>query len=222
MLVSVINAREAESNRVARLLHDEVGQVLSAVGLQLGVLRLDYKETVPEIAAATTEIQRMLETAMAQVREISYELNPNIVERVGLHFALERLVARFQLAPDSAAPRLFYELNERPPSEVANSLYKIAEQALEHRMRRHQIGQVQVIVKANARMLSLEIRDSEKSFAPEHLESLEAQLALPLMRFYAERGQLTLTYRAMPGKGSHLKAVHGRTPALKEKHSASL
>src|SRR6185295_11298799 len=94
MLVSTINAREVESDRVSRTLHDEVGQVLSAVGLQLDVLRLDFQKQAPEIAPRTIEIQKMLDLAMSQVRTLSYDLNPAVVERVGLQNALDRLVGR--------------------------------------------------------------------------------------------------------------------------------
>src|SRR5215212_1530866 len=94
MLVSTITAREVDSDRVSGTLHEEVGQVLSAVGLQLDVLRLDFQEQVPEIAPRTMEIQKMLEQAMSEVRALSYDLNPAMVERVGLHNALDRLVGR--------------------------------------------------------------------------------------------------------------------------------
>src|SRR4051795_4632974 len=67
MIVSTINAREVESNRVSRLLHDEVGQVLSAVGLLMDVLRLDFSKQVPEITDRIREIQKMLDDAVEQV-----------------------------------------------------------------------------------------------------------------------------------------------------------
>ena len=96
MIVSTINAREVESNRVSRLLHDEVGQVLSAVGLLLDVLKLDYCKQVPDITDRVHEIQKMLDNAVQQVRALSYDLNPSVVERAGLQSALDRLVGRFR------------------------------------------------------------------------------------------------------------------------------
>ncbi|HYI94119.1 MAG TPA: histidine kinase dimerization/phosphoacceptor domain-containing protein, partial [Bryobacteraceae bacterium] len=81
MIVSTINARDVESNRVSRLLHDEVGQVLSAVGLLLDVLKLDYRSQIPELTERVHEIQKMLENAVQQVRSLSYDLNPSVVER---------------------------------------------------------------------------------------------------------------------------------------------
>jgi len=61
--------------RVARLLHDDVSQVLSAVGLQLDAMRMDFREQTPGIDERAAEIQCMLEQAIEQLRDISNELN---------------------------------------------------------------------------------------------------------------------------------------------------
>src|SRR3982750_2107709 len=88
MIVSAINAREVENARVSRLLHDQVGQVLSAVGLQLDVLKLDFRNQVPELTDRIHDIQKILDEAVQLIRTLSYDLNPSIVERAGLHSAL--------------------------------------------------------------------------------------------------------------------------------------
>src|SRR5260370_828178 len=92
LLVALVNERDLELARVSRLLHDEISQVLSAVGLQLDVMRMDFAPQVPEIAGRTAEIQRVLEQAIVHLRDLSYELNPSVVERAGLQSALDRLV----------------------------------------------------------------------------------------------------------------------------------
>src|ERR1017187_7867549 len=94
LLVSVMHAREQEGARISRILHDEVGQVLSAVGLQLDLLRMDLDEQSVETPSRIVDIQKVLEQAVGQVRDLSYELNPSVVERTGLQFALDRLVGR--------------------------------------------------------------------------------------------------------------------------------
>jgi signal transduction histidine kinase len=80
--------------RVARILHDDVGQVLSAIGLQIDVMRMDFVAQAPGIAERSAEIQQLLEKAIDRVRDLSFELNPATVERAGLQFALERMVGR--------------------------------------------------------------------------------------------------------------------------------
>jgi signal transduction histidine kinase len=61
--------------RIAKVLHDDVGQILSAVGLQLELLRMDFEGRAPEIGVRTTEIQQLLDRAMAQLRKLINEIS---------------------------------------------------------------------------------------------------------------------------------------------------
>src|SRR5260370_18850030 len=88
MLLSFVSERESDYARLSRFLHDEVGQVLSAVGLQLDALRLDFSSRAPELEQRTVEIQQMLEPVIGRLRDISNEVNPSVGQRVGLHFPL--------------------------------------------------------------------------------------------------------------------------------------
>src|SRR5271165_5054861 len=94
MLVAAVNQREIQLSRVSGVLHDQVSQVLSAIGLQLDVMRLDFKQQAPDIEERTAEIQEMLERVINQLRDLSFELNPSVVERAGLHAALDGLAGR--------------------------------------------------------------------------------------------------------------------------------
>jgi signal transduction histidine kinase len=58
------------------MLHDQVGQVLSAAGLQLELLRMDFEQRIPEVSTRTAEIQQLLERALVHVRALICELNP--------------------------------------------------------------------------------------------------------------------------------------------------
>src|SRR5437016_5432946 len=73
----------SERGKQARVLHDDIAQVLSAAGLQLDILRMDFAEVVPSIASRTNEIQKLLDHAVKGVRDLSYELNPSLVGGVG-------------------------------------------------------------------------------------------------------------------------------------------
>ena len=74
---------QEERTRISRILHDQVGQVMSAVGLQLELLRMDFEHSVPEIAARTGEIQQLLERALVHVRTLVSELNPAPLKGAG-------------------------------------------------------------------------------------------------------------------------------------------
>lgn len=200
MIVSTINAREIESTRVSRLLHDEVGQVLSAVGLQLDVLKLDFRKDVPEIVERIHEIQKMLDQAVEQVRSLSYDLNPAVVEKAGLHSALDRLVGRYRSVFDGVV-RLSFDLSLRPPVPVANALYKLAELALDNAVRHAGAGKIEVSVRMNGRAYMLEVRDNGRGFSPEQAQQ-STGLGLLLMEHYAAQVPLRLKVSSEPGKGT--------------------
>jgi signal transduction histidine kinase len=207
MIVSAINARQVESARVSRLLHDEVGQVLSAVGLQMDVLKLDFKAQVPEIVERIREIQKMLEHAVEQVRALSYDLNPAVVERAGFHSALDRLAGRFRSQFDGTL-RMQCDPNVRLPLEIANVWYKIAELALENSVQHAQATRIDLTVRAMKRSAVLEVRDDGRGFSPEDADVQAPGLGLLLIEHYAGQVPIDVSLRSQPGKGTTVRAAY--------------
>jgi signal transduction histidine kinase len=215
MIVSAINAREVENARVSRLLHDEVGQVLSAVGLQMDVLKLDFKAQVPEIIERIHEIQKMLEHAVEQVRALSYDLNPSVVERAGFHRALDRLAGRFR-SQFPGTLRILCDPNVRLPLEIANVWYKIAELALENSVQHAQAGRIEVTVRATKRSAVLEVSDDGRGFSPEDANVQTPGLGLLMIEHYAAQVPIDVSLRSQPGKGTTVRAAY---PARKKQES---
>ena len=207
MIVSAINAREVESERVSRTLHDEVGQVLSAVGLHLDVLKLDYKEQAPEIANRVHEIQQILDHAITQVRALSYDLNPAVVERAGLQAALDRLVGRFR-TEFKGSVRFFYDSAIRPPLEISNVFYKIAELALDNAVQHAEAQRIEVHVRSTRATLVLEVTDDGVGFSPEDANVQTPGLGILMMEHYAAQVPVEIRLRSRPGKGTLVKATY--------------
>lgn len=207
MLFRIVRERDAERSRLARLLHDEVGQVLSAVGLHLDVLRLDIQDRAPEIVDRTAEIQRILEGAMRQVRRLSYELCPEPVERAGLSVALRHLAGRARLsffgALDADCPNSL----DLPPA-VSQALFRIAEQALDNAVRHSGAARIRVAVKKRRRGTTLEIRDNGRGFDPARARRRPAGLGLLLMEAYARDAGLALTITSAPGSDTIVRTEY--------------
>lgn len=206
LLVSVMNAREEEGARVSRILHDEVGQVLSAIGLQLDLLRMDLNENVAGSSRRIVDIQKVLETAVAQVRDLSYELNPSIVERTGLQFALDRLVGRCRKDFEGSI-RLMFDSSVRLSLEVATALYKIAEQALENAVKHSGATRIEVLVKPGKQGVTLEIRDNGGGFSPDRQVKETKGLGLHLMRYHAAQSGLRFSVASIPEQGTIVRAI---------------
>ena len=206
MIVSSINAREVESNRVSRLLHDEVGQVLTAVGLQLDVLKLDFRKDVPEIVERVNEIQRILEQAVSQVRSLSYDLNPAIVERAGLQSALDRLVGRFR-ASFPGSLRFLYDTQVRVPLPVGDAFYKVAELAIDNAVQHAEASKIEVHVKSSPVGAVLEVRDNGKGFTPAQANVQTPGLGLLLIEHYASHAPIEVAIKSKPGKGTVVRCA---------------
>src|ERR1700684_2030759 len=146
MLFAAMNEHEAVLSRVSRLLHDDVSQVLSAVGLQLDAMRMDFREQAPGVDGRATEIQELLEQAIEQLRDISNELNPSIVERAGLQFALDRLIDKARKNFPGTL-RLHYDPVTRVPTAVAKIFYKIGECAVQNALARPECSLIDIQIK---------------------------------------------------------------------------
>jgi signal transduction histidine kinase len=202
----MLKAQESERGRLARFLHDEVGQSLSAVGMHLDLMRMDFESLSGEIAPRTTELQAMLETVMAGVREYSYALNPDVVERAGLHAAMDRLVGRTRKL-FAGNLRLMADSSLRFPPPVGSAVYKIASEALENALQHSGCSQIEVVLKSTPNGPAMEVRDNGKGFDSIDLDGQHRGLGLLVMEHYAEQAHLRLSIGSEKGKGTTVRVV---------------
>jgi signal transduction histidine kinase len=202
MLFAAINEHEAVLARVSRLLHDDVSQVLSAVGLQLDAMRMDFRGQAPAMDGRAAEIQELLEQAIEQLRDISNELNPSIVERAGLQFALDRLVGKIR-ADFSGTLRLHFDASLRVPTILAKAFYKMTECALETAMAAPGCSLIDIYVKRAQGEYVLEITDNGLA---DGVDPDSEPLGRLLMDYYASKNHVTLKIQRIPGKGNLIRA----------------
>ena len=206
LLVAVVNSQEREGARVASLLHDEVGQILSAVGLHLDVLRMDVESDKPEIARRINETQKILEKAVDQVRALSYELNPDVVERAGLQAAMDRLVGRYRELTDVPV-RLLFDSSVRVTGGAATGMYKIAECALDNAIKHSACTRVELFVRPAKDAVVLEVKDDGCGFDFERASAEPPGLGLLLMGCYAEHDLLELNVNSAANRGTIVKVL---------------
>jgi signal transduction histidine kinase len=212
MLFAAIQEHDQALAGVARLLHDEVSQVLSAVGLQLDAMRMDFRDQAPGIDDRAAEIQTMLEQVIEQLRDISNELNPSIVERAGLQFALDRLAGKVRKA-FSGTLRLHFDPAALVPTTIATTFYKIAECALEDAAARPHCSVIEIHLKRTQSDFVLEIRDNaEAGEGDPH----KLPLARLLLDYYASKGQVALDIQDTPSRGTVIRASHSLPDSVPE------
>lgn len=211
-LFAAINEHEAVLARVSRLLHDDVSQILSAVGLQLDAMRMDFREQAPGVDSRAAEIQDLLEQAIEQLRDISNELNPSIVERAGLQFALDRLAGKAR-ATFAGTLRLHFDPSLRVPTILAKTFYQITECALETAVAAPECSLIDIHVKRSHGEYMLEISDNGIAV---DVDPNAEPLTRLLMEYHASKNHVTLKVQRTPGKGSIVRASFPLPAATEE------
>src|ERR671939_1352378 len=122
----VLAAQEAERVGIARDLHDEVGQVLTGVLLQLNSIA----EAAPEHEEALGEARQAVRRALDEVRRMSSDLRPEMLEHLGLASALTELSASFARVAGVHVEREFAAALPKLAPEIELAIYRIAQESL--------------------------------------------------------------------------------------------
>ncbi len=205
-VLSALKAQEFERAMVSKFLHDSVGQNLTALGLQLDLVRMDLESVSPGICRHIGEIQKLLEEMMESVREYSYELNPSTVERAGLRPALDRLAGRIR-ARFSGSLRLNVDPSLKLDPKLASALYQILQEGVENAVQHSGCSAIEIAVKSTRTGTVLEVRDNGRGFDPADLVSGRRGLGLLSMEHYAAQAGLDLKISSTRETGTTVRAA---------------
>jgi signal transduction histidine kinase len=192
----VVSAQELERRRLARELHDETGQALTSILLGLKSL---------EDAGDERDVSRLRElvvTTLQDVRRLAVELRPKALDDFGLVPALERLVETFREQTGMEVdlePRLG---DERLPSDVETTLYRITQEALTNVVKHAHANRVSIVLTRRDGAISTVIEDDGRGFSPEHGSG--NRLGLLGMRERVALVDGRLTVESSPGSGTTL------------------
>lgn len=184
----MIEQREAEATRLGRVLHDEIGQLLTAAGLQLDAFKRTQQLQSTE---AIDAIQGIFEQAIEIVRELSHSLPSSMVQRVGLTFALDRLIAEYR-KNSSVTIRSMLDGRAHTSPEVAIAMYRIANCSLENALKHASATLIEVMLRPTARGISLDIRDNGIGFDVEVARKSPRGIGILLMDHSAKKAGLQI------------------------------
>jgi signal transduction histidine kinase len=210
-------ARDEEAGRIARELHDELGQILTGLKLELASLRrADPAAGRP--AAAEEALRRMgeqLDSAIDSVRRISSELRPPVLDRLGLAPAIDWLAR--DLAARSGLRVRFHASGAEEPVDalVSTTLFRVAQEALTNVVRHAGASEVTIDLVGSPDALALIIRDDGKGLDPGAAEGPGA-LGILGMRERVALVKGTWRMRGRPGEGMTVEVEVPRTPGRVE------
>jgi signal transduction histidine kinase len=198
-----VRAREAEARRIAHELHDEAGQLLASVHIALDAIVAQ----APERSAAIQRIHGLLDRVEGQLRRLSRELRPTILDDLGLAPALEWLTQgiaeRTGIPIDITAPI------GRLPSAVETALYRIVQEAITNAIRHAVPTRITVNLWQEGGAVHVSINDDGRGFDAEATMKRTGDRGLGLIgmgeRVEALGGQLAL--RSAVRQGTEVSVV---------------
>jgi two-component system, NarL family, sensor histidine kinase UhpB len=162
-----IEAQEGERLRISRGLHDEVGQVLTGVLLQLDALEDADPETRRRRTAETRQTVRQ---ALEEVRRIAQELRPEPLEHLGLVSALTELSRRFADQSGVTVERRFAADLPALSPEAELAVYRVAQESLTNVARHAQAGRVALTLEPGAASVVLRVGDDGRGMSEANAE----------------------------------------------------
>ncbi|HSB18764.1 MAG TPA: cache domain-containing protein [Anaeromyxobacteraceae bacterium] len=164
-------ARESEAGRIARELHDELGQVLTSVKVDLANL---HRAVLPlagggpaaeAMRASVSELNQRIDDAVGFVRRVSSDLRPPVLDRLGLAAALEGLAREFEMRTRLAVVLEVNRLQEPLDWLTSITIFRIVQEALTNVVRHADAAEVSIDLRGTDEGLVLVFRDDGKGIA---------------------------------------------------------
>jgi PAS domain S-box-containing protein len=154
------NAREEERLRIAREIHDEMGQNLTALRIDLEWL---HKKLQPDQISLFRKVESMaavVEQSIEMVRRISSDLRPAVLDSLGLSAAIEWYVADFEKRTEIQCELVMEPKEIRPSQPLSIELFRILQEALTNVARHSQASSVLIALKQQRDNLTLRVIDN--------------------------------------------------------------
>ena len=199
---SIMASQEKERSAIARGLHDELGQVLTAFRLDTVWLEERLREIDPPAARRAAAMSGLIDQTIDEVRSIALRLRPGILDDLGLVDALEWYAADFERRTGIACA---FKRDDLPPidGELATAAYRIAQEALTNVARHADADQATLVLAIHEGMMILKIRDNGRGFNLSDLAESKG-LGVAGMRERAVLVDGLLEVKSAPGRGTEI------------------
>ncbi len=164
LAAQLITAQESERRRIAMLLHDDVGQNIATLGLAISRLKRRLPGDSEQFVAELDHLGNQVKGLTTQVRQLSHQLHPEVLEHLGLIAALE---SHFGELDHLEKMRIQFSANvmtDPIPSDVAVCLYRVTLEALQNVSLHSGATSAEVALKETDGFLVLEVSDHGRGF----------------------------------------------------------
>jgi signal transduction histidine kinase len=207
--------QEEERKRIARELHDDLGQQLTLLKMDLSALKKKLAAGASPLLAAAERLDGVLTQTVRSARRIYAGLRPPMLDDLGLVPALEELVQRMS---ESSGLRCRLDADESVavPDRLAMPLYRVAQESLNNSIRHANACVITVSVfEDSAQRIVLRVQDDGRGMNAEDPPKGKTFGLIGMReRIYALGGQFQV--KSAPGQGTTIEAAVPREPARRE------
>ena len=171
--------REEERTAIAREIHDEFGQILTVLKLDLSFIERELNKPNSEIDTAVihTEIDtinQLIDQSSHKLSQLITELRPEMIDNLGLMPAIEWQVQEFQKRTGIECELILKVKNIKFKNDYRTAIYRIIQESLTNVLRHAQAGKVKINIKRSAAFLFIEIKDNGVGIDKKKIESMNS------------------------------------------------
>jgi two-component system sensor histidine kinase DegS len=201
----ILVAQEEERKRISRELHDEVGQALTAINMNLDMLKKKAANRL--LVAHVTDLQSLLQQTMETVHSFTRELRPAMLDHLGLVPALRAYVRNFRKRTGLRVRFRATKEVELLGGEEKTVLYRVTQEGLTNVARHSGASQASISIRRLERAIRMEVQDNGKAFRVEAISRAKDRRRLGLVgiqeRVRLVNGEFML--ESEPGKGTMIR-----------------
>ncbi len=198
--------REGERTSIAREIHDELGQVLTAIKMDVSWIAKRLENEQGWLADKAEETLQMVDGAIQSVKRISAELRPGVLDDIGLAAAIEWAAKDFQKRAGIACKVSVHPENITVDRMRSTALFRILQESLTNIVRHANASRVAVSLQEENRKIVLTVKDNGKGISKEEIMSPHA-FGLIGMRERVQflGGEVAVT--GAPGQGTSISVT---------------
>lgn len=201
----VVRVQEYERKSISRELHDEIGQMLTGLRMELANLDGPALRQDPADYQRLQESKRLAERVLQCVRDLSMLLRPSMLDDLGLSPALQWQAREFSRRSGIPVDCSIDGDVDSVPEELRTCVYRVTQEALTNAARHANASRVGIELRRRGSMLTLSINDNGNGFSPDRPKSAHGFGLIGLKERVTELSG-TVWIDSAPGKGTRIVA----------------
>jgi len=204
----LIDAQEEERARIARELHDDLGQRMALLQINVERFKQDTAELSSKARRELNNIAELTSECSSELHDISHQLHPSRLDTLGLVATLGSFCKEFSLQHHVRVQFVHQDVPERVPKDISLCLFRVVQEALRNVVKHSGATEVAVELARHGDQIDLCISDAGAGFDPAFAK-VDAGLGLISMR---ERLRLVGGHLSIESEVSHGTRIRARTP----------